>query len=668
MYTVQVRGLPETFKNSDRPDLAAHFEKSFGKVMDVCLYFDHMDVVTEFAMRGKASEMLQAAELEGNERLIGKYKTLKSHCSAKLNTIKQKYDNAVLTTAFVTFECLKAHNKCLKAFARRMPKPGTRASVRAGEDFSFAYFRTHKLRVKPAYEPSNMKPENLNVPRRTTRWRMAGSVCAALVLIAVTSALLGTEKYFENVYFRDFINRSEGCSEAYGVAGPSVTLATNTAGQKIKDCYCHALGMVILMGQNGVSCPDYLSAFKKRTALAAGSVVTLVSINAVLKFVAARLGKWERHHSLTEELLSITNGISVSLILNQGFVMMAVNSKRVFGGLFLEFSMAWYPFVGTPIFFTMIACIFFPTLLPLVQQMWFAFKKKNLAHKKIHFSQTEMNDYLMGGEFDLSERYAIVTANVFCLLMYSGGMPALYFCGFLIFFVQYWVDKYAFLRYYRTPPRVDSSLAKNTVWGLYLSCVVHICFSVWMFCTAQLEGQTQSTNQLVYGDEIFSNQLKRALSWESIPLFVVLGVQITIELYTFLTGKDACKCLHKKKVHHTRIPYSVAKEEYRLETYHPEDNEKFKQAYHAENSVSGLQLERAKHLEEEMMSAEEEEFLAKHDKHGYVDKLNRELDRDLEAGGSKHYHHHHHVKKGGQKHKGGNLKSTNSIPGTVTSP
>ena len=76
--------------------------------------------------------------------------------------------------------------------------------------------------------------------------------------------------------------------------------------------------------------------------------------------------------------------------------------------------------------------------------------------------QVEYEEINSGLEFLLEYRYSAILTTVFTIMMYSSGLPLLYFLGFLTFFFMYWVDKFlskilnslilVVLKFYRNPP------------------------------------------------------------------------------------------------------------------------------------------------------------------------------------------------------------------------
>ena len=68
----------------------------------------------------------------------------------------------------------------------------------------------------------------------------------------------------------------------------------------------------------------------------------------------------------------------------------------------------------------------------------------------------------------------------FIVLLYSTSMPLLYLAGFTICFSVYWSDKYMFISYYRTPPRLGIELMKSTGKVMEIAIILHLLFGCYM--------------------------------------------------------------------------------------------------------------------------------------------------------------------------------------------
>ena len=105
----------------------------------------------------------------------------------------------------------------------------------------------------------------------------------------------------------------------------------------------------------------------------------------------------------------------------------------------------------------------------------------------------------MGPDFLIEVRYSQIIASFFILMIYSSGMPLLYFIGFLQFFVMYWVDKILcksliviiadyciVLRFYKTPPRYGIELSDISRNIMQYAILLHMLFGFYMYSNSQI--------------------------------------------------------------------------------------------------------------------------------------------------------------------------------------
>jgi hypothetical protein len=120
--------------------------------------------------------------------------------------------------------------------------------------------------------------------------------------------------------------------------------------------------------------------------------------------------------------------------------------------------------------------------------------------KKRFLTQQDMNNWHLGPELGLSYRYAQLVAMTCVCLMLGGGMPILYLIGLVSAFIFYWVDKFLFFRYYRTPARFDILLGQKASSTVYFALVLHTVFSIWILGSDAIfvaEDEFQSGSPLI---------------------------------------------------------------------------------------------------------------------------------------------------------------------------
>merc|ERR1719296_230641 len=92
---------------------------------------------------------------------------------------------------------------------------------------------------------------------------------------------------------------------------------------------------------------------------------------------------------------------------------------------------------------------------------------------------------------------------IFCIVAYSGGMPILYWLGFVYCFVVYWTDRISLLKYSRKPPRYSEQVMIFITSQLVQDAVfIHLLLTAWVY-----------GNQLVFpsGESIFKPLIMGAI-------------------------------------------------------------------------------------------------------------------------------------------------------------
>ena len=84
-----------------------------------------------------------------------------------------------------------------------------------------------------------------------------------------------------------------------------------------------------------------------------------------------------------------------------------------------------------------------------------------------------------GPNFLLAERYAQHCVFTVVVMLYSTGMPALYWIAALSFVSTYWIDKYLLLTFYKTPPAYTDEFSSRTRLLMPLAVVLHLAMGIW---------------------------------------------------------------------------------------------------------------------------------------------------------------------------------------------
>ncbi len=172
---------------------------------------------------------------------------------------------------------------------------------------------------------------------------------------------------------------------------------------------------------------------------------------------------------------------------------------------------------------------------------------------RVWYTQEELNDSFKGPEFQLNYKYTQVLVTIYVCWMYAISMPLLPVLGALSCYITYWVDKFLFCNYYRTPPMYSDSMSKTSTSLLGYLVILHLVMSLWMlgceeiFQGEPLSGQKHPT-QLGYGirsSTLGETLLKEHLLPLELALFVFVAGTLVSNISSTFIGKicEFLRCL-----------------------------------------------------------------------------------------------------------------------------
>merc|ERR1712070_398894 len=91
-----------------------------------------------------------------------------------------------------------------------------------------------------------------------------------------------------------------------------------------------------------------------------------------------------------------------------------------------------------------------------------------------------------GPKMQLEERYASLLVIFFICVIFSPGLPFLWIAAAACFWFTYTVERWAFLRMYRLPPKYGSALAETASEMLPYGILIHFFMAVWTFSSPAL--------------------------------------------------------------------------------------------------------------------------------------------------------------------------------------
>ena len=101
-------------------------------------------------------------------------------------------------------------------------------------------------------------------------------------------------------------------------------------------------------------------------------------------------------------------------------------------------------------------------------------------------TQDDLNKVYLGPNLSITNRYTQILVTYWICWMFSSGIPILPILGTVSFFTTYWVDKFLFCNFYRTPPMYGDTLGKTGTRIIGLGIIAHISMSLWILGGGQI--------------------------------------------------------------------------------------------------------------------------------------------------------------------------------------
>lgn len=170
-------------------------------------------------------------------------------------------------------------------------------------------------------------------------------------------------------------------------------------------------------------------------------------------------------------------------------------------------------------------------------------KKKAASDPLLALSQEELNKVYLGPSFELSTRYANSLSVFFVCYMFSTGMPVMLMIGALNFFVTYWVDKFLFIEFCRTPPSYTADISKLATWLVQLALVIHMLAALWTMATGEYfespnVGYSEYVNAATDQATAFSTYSKslqgKITQMHTLPLLLLLLVSVSSSVFFYV--------------------------------------------------------------------------------------------------------------------------------------
>jgi len=200
-----------------------------------------------------------------------------------------------------------------------------------------------------------------------------------------------------------------------------------------------------------------------------------------------------------------------------------------------DFNAEWYRSAGTSIVLTLLMNVVSPHFSPVGFMLLLRMRYRKFRAQCI--TQDELNKLHCGHHMKISTRYAELLTIFYVCFMFSAGLPILPFIGAASFFVFFWVDKYLFINFYKTPPTYSEALGLRVVSALPYSIILHCLVAIWQLSNKSLfnggdwdEDWHSSTEDGYSINAKFQSELAR-------PIIYVMGGVLIVRVAKAVIGK-----------------------------------------------------------------------------------------------------------------------------------
>ena len=101
-------------------------------------------------------------------------------------------------------------------------------------------------------------------------------------------------------------------------------------------------------------------------------------------------------------------------------------------------------------------------------------------------TQTELNTLYTGDHISSHYVYAQNYTYLFCVMMYSTGLPILYLFACCAFFVLYWVYKFLLIKYYEKTTKFNQELPLYSINWIRFGLLLHGVVGLFMYTNSNI--------------------------------------------------------------------------------------------------------------------------------------------------------------------------------------
>lgn len=517
-YTIRLRSIPA---DTTEQELAIHFAHVTGEaVAAVHLAFNNSKEIKQYIKRGKIMQQryncVQRIRYEKTMRegQPGQRKRLRSLMRERESlTIavrqnderrsKVDHERQDAIQAFITFE---TETGFIEAMLKYNFNWFQRVCCCYPERLKF---KGQRLKVEQAPEPSTIMWENLEYSTSSRYFRKFLTTIVALLAIFLSIMITFLARDFKDKVLQ---YASMPCPDQFFGLDSDYQLELAKSNMDLSHCYCSTLGIKDQWNMN--LCHDHLVTWLASTSISYGAGFVVVFMNFFFTWLLNVAGSFEKHQSLDN--MEESNMVRVFLLkfLNSGCLVLLYGQKwlqrlvRIRFDDASDFNVDWYATGGTSVMIIMLMNIIAPHVGSFIAYLRHRAKIRRLERSltkdketndshKIWYTQEKMNEFYRGPPFRLNYRYAQVLVTIAVCWMYAISMPLMPMIGAFSCYVSYWVDKFLFCNFYRTPPRYSDRMGKKCTKLLGFLIVLHMIMSLWMMGGGHIfQGESFSGQQL----------------------------------------------------------------------------------------------------------------------------------------------------------------------------
>lgn len=623
-YTIRLRSVPE---DATEKELAIHFAEVTGEaVAAVHLAFNNAKEIEMYVQRGKV--MQQRFKCVQRIRYENTMMKQNKGQRKRLRKLMREREDLTLLVRQKDEQRSKVINKRIKAIEAFVTFETEAGFVEAITQYHLKWFKNNcccyperlkfkgvRLKIEQAPEPSTIIWENLEYSSNGRFFRKCLTTSVALLAILFSVLITFLARDFKSKVLQ---NASLPCPTGFFDQDPAYQLELVKNDLDLSHCYCSTLSSFEQYSIH--QCHDYLVTTSKATATNYGAGVIVVFMNLFFTWLMDKTGVFEKHQSLDQ--MEASNMVRVFLLkfVNTGCLVLLYGQKwlqrliRISFDDDNEFNVDWYATGGTSLMIVMLMNIIAPHVGSFVAYFRHRAKIRRLERNltsdnetrdehRVWYTQEELNEYYKGPPFKLNYRYSQVLVTLYVCWMYAISMPLMPVFGAVSCYLSYWVDKFLFCNFYRTPPMYSDDMGKNCTSLLGYLVILHLGMSMWMMGNEEIfQGEPLSREE--YPADVTMNSSRpsslreKLLKKHLFPLETALVVYVAFMLLSRVSStflRKVCGCLQcltcrkgnklqtlKKNMNTVQVDYSSARDREiikGLSSYNILENPKYQEAF-----------------------------------------------------------------------------------------